>query len=155
MKQKIKSILFYLPKVTVLGLALLNLLYIQFHTEDKTTGGVSFPAWTPWYDTSDFTYVLVILAASIFLFINSQRSYIYATILSVLPAVIGVVQLFFRQMTLLERWQGIREYELNIFLQIEVQWIFAMAILVLSLCYLTGDFLNRRRRLMRAAPSYP
>ena len=155
MRQKILSILFYIPKATVLALAVLNLVYIQSHIEDRTSGGVSFPAWTPWYDTSDFTYVLVILAASIFLFITRRKSHIFAAILSGFPAAIGVVQLFFRQMGLLERWHGIKEFELNIFLQIEVQWIFAMVIFVLSLSYLTVDILNRKHRTASAASSYP
>lgn len=142
--QRIKSILFYSPKLVVVGLALFNFFYIESHISVTTGGGISFPAFTPWYETSDFSYVLIILGASIFLLVNSRTSYIIAGILSGYLSGLGVIQLLFRKMSLLERWQGIKELELNIYLTIEVQWILAMIVFGITVCYLLGTFLGKK-----------
>lgn len=144
MNQKIKSILFYLPKLMVFGLALLNFFYIQSHIPVRTGTAISFPVYTPWYETSDFSYVLIILGASIFLLASNQTSYIIAGILSGYIGGIGVIQLFLRKMTLVERWQGIQEYELNVFLTIEIQWILAIIVFGLTVCYLLRDVLGKK-----------
>ena len=133
--------LFYLPKLMVFGLALLNFFYVQSHIPVRTGTSITFYEYTPWYETSDFSYVLIILVASIFLLVSNRTSYIIASALSGYIAGIGVIQLFFRKMTLLERWQGIQEYELNVFLTIEVQWFLAMIVFSFTVLYLLRDIL--------------
>ena len=78
MKQRIKSTLFHLPKVIIFGLALLNFLYIQSHIPIRTGTKISFCMICPWYETSDFKDVLIILAASVFLLISKRWSYFIA-----------------------------------------------------------------------------
>ena len=144
MKQKLKLILFYLPKIIIFGLALLNFSYIQSHMPVRTGTAISFPAYTPWYETSDFSYVLIILAASVSLLVSNRTSYIIAGVLSAYIAGIGVIQLFIRKMSLLERWQGIQKYEMNIFLTIEVQWILAIVVFSFTILYLLRDVLGKK-----------
>jgi hypothetical protein len=144
MKQKLKSILFYLPKVIIFALALLNFFYIQSHIPVRTGTAISFPAYTPWYETSDFSYVLIILAASVFLLISKRGSYLIAGVLSGYIATIGLIHLLFRQMSLLERWEGIQKYEMNIFLTIEIQWILAIIVFISTVFYLLQNVLGKK-----------
>jgi len=149
MKQRIKSILFYLPKVFIFGLALLNFFYILSHITtrigaNRTGAKISFPAYTPWYETSDFSDVLIILAASIFLLISKRWSYLIAGALSGYIAVIGMFHLLFRNMSLLERWEGIQKYEMNIFLAFEIQWILAGIVFSSTVFYLLQDVLRKK-----------
>jgi len=144
MKQKLKSIFFYLPKVIIFGLALLNFFYIQSHLPVRTGTAISFPAYTPWYETSDFSYVLIILAASIFLLISKRGSYLIASLLSGYIATIGLIHLFVRTMSLLERWEGIQKYEMNIFLTIETQWVLAIIVFSVTVLYLLRDILGKK-----------
>lgn len=136
--------LFYLPKLMVLGLAILNLFYVQSHIPVRTGTSIAFYEYTPWYETSEFSYVLIILVASIFLLVSNRTSYIIASVLSGYIAGIGAIQLFFRKMTLLERWQGIQEYELNAFLTIEVQWFLAMIVFSFTVLYFLPDILFKK-----------
>jgi len=115
MKQSIKSTIIYLPKVIIFGLALLNFFYVQSHispTPISTGGKISF--YDPsWYETSDVSVVWIILAASLCLLISKQGSYWIAGIFSGYFTIVGLIHIFLRKMTLLERWQGIQEYKSN------------------------------------------
>lgn len=145
MKQRIKSILFHLPKVIIFGLALLNFFYIQSHVSPAITSTtISFHEYTPWYETSDFSYVLIILAASVFLLISKRGSYLASGALSGYIAIIGLIHLIFRKMSLLERWEGIQKYEMNVFLTIEVQWILAIIVFSFTAFYLLQDVLRKK-----------
>ena len=144
MEQKLKSILCYTPKIIVFCLALLNFFYIQSNTITKTSGTFYFCFYTPWYETSDFSYVLIILAASVSLLVSNRTSYIIAGVLSGYIVGIGLIQLFIRKMSLLERWQGIQEYEMNVFLTIEVQWFLAIVVFSFAVSYLLRDVFGKK-----------
>jgi hypothetical protein len=143
MRQRTKSILIYLPKVIIFGLAFLNFLYIQSHIPNKIGLGISFCYSCPWYETSDFIYVPVILAASIFLLISKPVSYFIAVALSGYIVVIATIHLIFRSMSLFERWELIQKYELNFLLTIETQWLLAGIVFIYTIFYLIRDVFYR------------
>lgn len=145
MKQKLKVVVFNLPKVIIFALALMNFVYIQSQLPVRTSStAISFPSYTPWFETSDFSYVLIILAASVFLLISKRGCYLIAGVLSGYVAIIGFIHLFLRQMSLLERWEGIRKYAMNIFLTIEVQWVLGIIVFSFALFYLLRDMLSKK-----------
>jgi hypothetical protein len=149
MNKRINSILFYLPKAIVFGLALLNFFYILSHISFDTGTGVSFPIYSAWYETPDFYIVLFILAATVFLLINDGWSYLIATAISGFFSAIGLIQIFFRNMGLLERWEGIQKYELNVLLAIEIQWLLAGVVFTLSTFYLIQHILSKNNSKYR------
>ena len=144
MKQRIKSIVFYLPKLIVFGLALLNFLYILSHIPIRTGTKITFCMVCPWYETSDFKDVLIILAASVFLLIGNRVSYLIAGSLSGYIVAIALFHLIFRNMSLLERWEGIQKYETNIFLAFEIQWILAGIVFSFTAFYFLQDVLRKK-----------
>ncbi len=109
----------------------------------RTSGKISFCVICPWYETSDFKDVLIILAASIFLLISNRVSYLIATALSGYIVTIALIHLIFREMSLLERWAGIQKYELDIFLAIEMQWILAGIVFSFTVLYLLQNILRK------------
>ena len=145
MKQRTKPILFYLPKVIVFGLALLNFFYVQSHIPPaRTSTTISFISYPSWYETSDFSVVLIILVASVFLLISKRWCYLIAIALSGYIAATGLFHLLFRNMSLLERWEGIQKYEMNIFLAFEIQWILAGIVFIFTAFYLVQDVLRKK-----------
>jgi len=146
MKQHFKSTIIFLPKVIIFGLALLNFFYIKIHispTPINANGKISFSAYTPWYETSDVSVVWIILAASLCLLISKQGSYWIAGIFSGYFTIVGLIHIFFRKMTLLERWRAIQEYEANIFLAYEIQWLLAGIIFSATILYLIREFARK------------
>ncbi len=146
MKQITKATIVYLPKVIIFGLALLNLFYVLSHispTPIITDGKISFSEYTPWYETSDVCVLWIILVASVCLLISKRSSYLIAIVFSGYFTVVGFIHLFLRKMTLLERWRGIQEYEMNVFLQYEIQWILAGIIFIAAIFYLICDLAGR------------
>ena len=141
MKQSLKSKIIYLPKIIIFGLALLNFFYVKSHTSLTIFSGgkLSFPAYTPWYETSDVNVIWIILAASICLLISRRSSYLIAGVFSGYFTIIGFIHLFLRNMTLLERWQGIRRVETDVFLAYEVQWILAATVFSATVFYLIRE----------------
>ena len=144
MNKRINSILFYLPKAFVFGLALLNFFYVLSHIPfDTGTGAaISFPAYSAWYETSDVKIILFILAATVFLLISKRWSYLVATAISGFFSAVGLIQIFFRNMGLLERWEVIQKYELNVLLAIEIQWLLAGIVFTFSTFYLIQHILS-------------
>ena len=143
MKQHFKSTIIFLPKVIIFGLALLNFFYIKIHitpTPINANGKISFSAYTPWYETSDVSILWIILAASLCLLISKRGSYLIAAILSGYFTFVGLIHIFLRKMTLLERWQGIQEYESNVFLAYEIQWLLVGIIFSATILYLIREF---------------
>ncbi len=143
MKEITKAKIFYLPKVIILGLALLNFFYVLSHispTPISTDGKISFSEYTPWYETSDVGVVWIVLAAAICLLISRRSSYFIAVAFSGYFTVVGSIHLFLRKMTLLERWRGIQEYEMNIFLVYEIQWILAGFVFSATVFYLIREY---------------
>lgn len=98
----------------------------------------------PWYETSDFKDVLIILAASVFLLIGNRVSYLIAGSLSGYIVAIALFHLIFRNMSLLERWEGIQKYETNIFLAFEIQWILAGIVFSFTAFYFLQDVLRKK-----------
>lgn len=144
MKQRTKSILFYSPKVIIFGLALLNFLYILSHLPMMKAGDkITFCVICPWYETSDFKDVLIILAATIFLLIGNRVSYLIATALSGYIVSVALIHLIFIEMSLLERWEGIQKYEANLFLAFELQWILAGIVFSFTVFYLMQNILRK------------
>lgn len=141
MKRKTDSILFYLPKVIVFGLALLNLFYVSSYLPDNSTG-FSFCVVCPWYETSDFNYVTTILTASVFLLVNRRWSYLIAGALSGYIVGIAVFYLTFN-MGLSERFWGIQRYEPSIFIAFEMQWILATIVFAITGFYLIQNIFRK------------
>jgi hypothetical protein len=140
MNQRIKSTLNYLPKFIIFGLALLNFLYIDQHSPFRNTGGaISFPHYSPWYWTSDIINIFLILAAAVFLLVGKRWSYLTAAAFSGYIFATGLFQVFFRNMGLLERWEGIQKYERNIFLTIELQWLLSGIVFSVAAFYSIRD----------------
>jgi len=143
MKQSIKSKIIRLPKAIIFGLALLNFFYVISHTVSTSIsqgGKLSFPAYNAWYDTSEIVVVWILLATSICLLITSRTSYFIAAFFSGYFTVIGCIHIFLRELTLLERWQGILKFESNIFLAYEVQWVLAAIVFSTTIFYLVREF---------------
>ena len=145
MKQRIKSILFHLPKVIIFGLALLNYLYIQSHIPIRTDTKISFCVVCPWYETSDFKDVLIILAASVFLLISRRLSYFIAGMLSGLVLFSGLFYIIraVANFGLFEFLQFILKLE-NLFLVWEVQVILAGLVFCFTVFYLLQDVFRRK-----------
>lgn len=138
MKQ-IKTILSYVfnPKAIIFALAIIDFLYIYSKTI-KTGTGISFCYICPWYETSTFIHLPMILLAALLLLISKKGSYLAAIALSGVIVVEGLIQCIFR-MGLIEVWKGVQKYELNIFLQWEVQFIFATIIFSFAIYYLIRE----------------
>ncbi len=137
--------LFHLPKLIVFGLALFNFFYIQSHIPVRTGTPISFCVVCPWYETSDFDNVLIILAASIFLLISRRWSYLAAGVLSGFVLFIGLFYIVraVANFGLFELWQFILKQE-NIFLVWEVQVVLAGVVFGLTVFYLVQDVFRRK-----------
>jgi hypothetical protein len=137
MNEQIRSAVFHLPKIIILGLALVNYLYIQAQVSIKTGPSISFCLICPWYETSDFNNVLIILLASIFLLIGKRWSYIAACVLSGYVVFVGLFYIVrsVANFSLSELWQFILEQE-KIFLVWEVQVVLAGAVFCAAVLYL-------------------
>ncbi len=145
MKQRVKLLLFHLPKIIIFGLALLNFLYIRSHMPNRTGTGISFCYVCPWYETSDFKDVLIILAASVFLLISKGWSYLISGVLSGFVLFVG---LFYMLRTVInfgffEPLQFLLKRE-NIFLEWEVQVILAGLVFCFTGFYLLQDTFQRK-----------
>ncbi len=140
MKQRIKSIFIYLPKMIFFGLALLNFLYIQSHLTIRASTTVSFPAVIYWYEKSIID-VLILLAASVFLLISKRWCYLIAGALSGYVVAYGLFYLIraIRYFGLIELWTGIQKSETNIFLTWEAQLILAIIIFGFTVFYLIRE----------------
>ncbi len=145
MNERTKSILFHLPKVITFGLAFLNYLYIQAQIPVKTGTTISFCVVCPWYETSDFNNVLIILAASIFLLISRRWSYLAAGVLSGFVLFVGLFYIVraVANFGLSELWQFILKQE-NLFLVWEVQVVLAGVVFGVAVFYLLQDVFRRR-----------
>ncbi|MBA2735306.1 MAG: hypothetical protein H0U50_00820 [Pyrinomonadaceae bacterium] len=137
MNQRIKSTLFHLPKIIIFGLALLNFLYIQSHIPIRTDTKISFCVVCPWYETSDFKDVLIILAASVFLLISKRWSYFIAGMLSGFVLFVGLFYIIraVANFGLFELLQFILKQE-KIFLEWEVQVVLAGLVFCFTIFYL-------------------
>ncbi len=109
----------------------------------RTGEAIIFCMFCPWYETSDFKDVLIILAASIFLLISNRVSYLIACALSGYIVTVALIHLIFRDLTLLERWEGIQKYEANLFLAFELQWILAGIVFSFTVFYLVQNILRK------------
>ena len=136
-----------MPKVIIFGLALLNFFYVQSHiSPPRTSTTISFPAYIPWYETSDFGDVLIILAASVFLLISKRWSYLIAGASSGFVLSYG---LFYTIRTivnfgLIELLQYIQKQEENIFLVWEVQIVLAGIVFSFTVFYLLQDVFRKK-----------
>ncbi len=147
MKQRIKPILFHLPKVIIFGLTLLNFLYISSHLPTmRTSDKITFCIICPWYETSDFKDVLIILAASILLLASKRWSYFIAGILSGFVLFVGLFYIIraVANLDLFELLQFFLKQE-NIFLEWEVQVVLAGLVFGLAVFYLLQDVFRKRR----------
>ena len=144
MKQRTKSILFYSPKVIIFGLALLNFFYILSHIPIRTGEKITFCMICPWYETSDFKDVLIILAASIFLLISKRWSYFIAGMLSGFVLFVGLFYILRAVvfLGLFELLQFILKQE-KIFLEWEVQVILAGLVFCFTVFYLLHNILRK------------
>jgi hypothetical protein len=146
MKQRTKSILFHSPKVIIFGLALLNFFYILSYVPTmRTSGKISFPAISYWYETSDVSNIVVILAASVFLLISKRWSYLIAISMSGYLVVYGLfdttrIIIYFG---FLKYWSLFNNTYSNIFLAEEIQWILAGIIFTCSSFYLMRDIWHK------------
>ncbi len=145
MNQRIKSTFNYLPKIIILGLALFNFLYIWIETIE-TGDKISFCHICPWYKTSAFIHVPILLVAASLLLISKRWSYITAIALS---GYIFAYDLFFlirgiAYFGLSEMWKWILRSEANILLVQEVQLILAGVIFSSSIIYLVRDALHKK-----------
>jgi hypothetical protein len=143
MKQT-KTIIGYMfqPKVVIFGLALLNLLYIHFETVETGTG-ISFCYICPWYKTETFIHTPTLLLAALLLLISRWWSYIAAIAFSGHIVVYGSNLFITRPLTFAEQWRFIQEYEANILLQYEVQFILAVMIFIATVFYLTREIIRK------------
>lgn len=142
MNPKIKSIIFFLPKIIIFALALFDFFYIHSHIpiRDFTTI-VEFPAW---YEKST-TDLWMLLVASISLLISRRGSYIFSLFLSGIIAGYGLFIYFYR-ISLLEIWRYVQELELNIWLQWEIQFFLALLIFTTTIFYIVKDEFFRQKQ---------
>ncbi len=91
----------------------------------------------PWYyRTANFSHVIIILLSASFLLINKWWSYAAAIAFSGYIVVYGLNLFINRQTTLLEQWKFAQEYEPNVLLLWEAQFVLAVIIFSLTIFYL-------------------
>ena len=134
-----------LPKLIILGLALLNFIHIWFHQRVQTGSKISFCVYCPWYDTWSFTNEPSILFLAAFLLLLGRRcSYLISIAFSGYVALIGLFYLLraIINFGLLELWSGVQQSEPNIFLVSEIQIVLAGLIFSYTIFYLVLDSLH-------------
>ncbi len=143
-----KSIIIHtLPKLIILGLALLNFIHIWSYQRVQTGTKISFCVYCPWYDTWSFTNEPSILFLAAFLLLLSRRwSYLIAVAFSGYVVVVGLFYLLRALINfgLFELWSGIQRSEPNIFLVSEIQLVLAGLIFSYTVFYLVLDSLHRK-----------
>ena len=120
----------------IFGLALFNFFYIYSHIPStvKSDGKISF-YYPNWYGTSDFADAMILLLAAFLLLFNRKWNYFVAGTLSGIIVVEGLIQYVFR-VSLLDVWKYVQRNNLDIFLQWEMQFFFAIIIFSFALFYL-------------------
>ncbi len=145
MNSKIKSTLYFLPKIIIFGLALFDFFYIHSHIQSSFGNGtnITFYSYSTWYERSTADLWLL-LTASICLLISKRGSYVMSIILSGYVFVYGLILFNRRNISLLEVWNYVREHELNIWLQWEIQFFFAVIMFTVTIIYLIRDELIKK-----------
>ena len=110
----------------------------------KTADQITFCMVCPWYETSDFKDVLIILAASIFLLISKQISYLIAGALSSFILFVGLFYIIRTVVYfgLFEYWQFILKQG-SIFLIWEFQVVLAGIVFGITVFYLGQSILSK------------
>ncbi|MEO6590006.1 MAG: hypothetical protein ABIP06_11955 [Pyrinomonadaceae bacterium] len=146
MNLKIKSIICFFPKIIIFGMALFDFFYIHSHIQSSFGNGttITFVEYPAWYERSTADLWLL-LTASICLLISKGGSYIMSIILSGFIVVEGLLLLNRRSITLIEVWDYVQRNELNIWLQWEIQFFFAVIIFSVTVIYLIRDELIKKK----------
>lgn len=139
MNSKLKSILFFLPKLVVFGLALFDFIYIHSHISSFGNGTtISFGPYTPWYEQSTGDLWMILIAA-VCLLISKRGGYIMGIILSGCVVIEGLLLFNRRSIPLMEVWNFVQNNELNIFTQWEIQFFVALIIFITTVFYLIAS----------------
>ncbi len=124
-----------IPKLIVFGLALFNFFYIYSKIPPSLQNGEKVTFYTPdWYETFDFISVVILLFAAFLLLLNRKWNYLVAGALSGIIIIQGIILSF--RISPFEIWRFVRENDLDIFLQWEMQFIFSTIVFVVSIFYL-------------------
>ena len=148
MKQKIKSLIIYSPKIILFCFALYNFASLWFEASRGPSGLVS-----PWYkDWSYYNEPSLLLYAAIFLLFKNRFSNLISSVLSGSVIAYGVYLIsrfsgwleWFKWLP--KHWKFIRELEFDILKEWEIQLILATFIFGFSIFYFIRE--KSRGRLL-------